>query len=120
LEFICQFRKFGLGHGAFRMWLLSRKLLNYGLDQDNPNLRMMLVTSRSGIQDKSQLDIPLAMASYLTKHVLYEAKMLVDSKNPENYTLNYLALTELDPYHPPTSWLAMSEKNPQDKSSEED
>jgi hypothetical protein len=49
---------------------LSRKILNYGLDiipTENLSLKTELITSRSYISDKIQLDIHVAISSYLTK-----------------------------------------------------
>ena len=49
---------------------LSRKILNYGLDLDpveNLSLKTELITSRSYISDNIQLDIHIALSSYLTK-----------------------------------------------------
>ena len=51
------------------MSYISRKILNYGLDltPDEQFLKSELITSRFRISSKIQLDIHVALASYLTK-----------------------------------------------------
>ncbi|ARF09272.1 hypothetical protein Catovirus_2_221 [Catovirus CTV1] len=48
---------------------IIRKVLNYGIDIDNSKrfLKNELITSRFKISDKTQIDIHIAIASYLSK-----------------------------------------------------
>jgi hypothetical protein len=83
--------------------ILSRQLLNYGLDlkyDDNIDddkafmydfLKPELVTSRFKVNDQVQLDIHLAIASYITKHDL-----LFEYKFP-NTTSSYYIFLEPQP-----------------------
>lgn len=54
----------------------SRKILNYGLDldaKDHSYLKSSILTSRSKVSSRLQLEIYMAMAAYLTKiPVIYE------------------------------------------------
>ena len=76
---------------------ISRKILNYGLDLDtNQNfLKTELVTSRFTVSNLLQLDIHVAIASYLTKIPnIYCHKVSLNKSNDEDYILVYLFLFE--------------------------
>lgn len=63
---------------------ISRKILNYGLDIEySIFLKTELVTSRFEISDKIQLDIHLAIATYLSKKVIYKYRILYNEKEGE-------------------------------------
>ena len=67
---------------------ISRKILNYGLDLDtNQNfLKTELVTSRFTVSNLLQLDIHVAIASYLTKIPnIYCHKVSLNKSNDEDY-----------------------------------
>jgi len=75
---------------------ISRKILFYGLDLDSTEdlfLKTELLTSRFQITDVVQLELHIAIASYLAKKpLIYNYKHHFDTKDPENYTIYYLFL----------------------------
>lgn len=90
---------------------IIRKLLNYGidLDLDHKFLKTELVTSRFRITNKIQIDMHVAIASYITKQkLIYSYKVdnnpklvnevYFDTKisDNDNYTEYYMFLLELD------------------------
>lgn len=78
---------------------LSRKILEYGFNLD-PNvdyfLKTELVTPRFIINNDIQLDIHLALASYLLKKKIFPYKVVIntDETTEENYMIHYLILLE--------------------------
>jgi hypothetical protein len=74
----------------------SRKLLNYGLDIDSFKydlLKTQLTTSRFKITNLLQLDINIAISSYLTKiPTIYSHKIYISENN---YTTYYMFLFDL-------------------------
>lgn len=83
---------------------LSRKLLTYGLDNEDANIRSELVTSRFAVTHPMNLDIHLAVAAYLTKSVLYAAYTYPDAGDKSNYIINYIFLTDFNASKVPSSW----------------
>jgi hypothetical protein len=83
---------------------LSRKLLTYGLDNEDANIRSELVTSRFAVAHPMNLDIHLAIASYLTRHVMYAAYVYPDASDRTNYIINYIFLTDFNAAKAPSSW----------------
>ena len=85
--------------------LTSRKLLSYALDidlnQDNNKqfeyIKSELVTSRSKINSKLQLDIYLALVSYLSKKkFIYKQRYYINNQDPNNYVDYYLFIINED------------------------
>lgn len=89
--------------------ILSRKLLNYALDLDyssrNLFLKSQLTTSRFNIESDIQIDIHLALFSYLTKqkNIYYigfnekgHIKSNTNLKKSECQYIEYFALQELE------------------------
>lgn len=50
------------------MVYVNRKIVNYAFDSQDILMKNMLLTSRFRINDKSQLDFHIALASYITKN----------------------------------------------------
>ena len=88
---------------------VSRKILQYGLDMEPTNtfLKAELITSRFRISDPVQLDLHIAIASYISKNpVIYKlivypktqksSKMLEITKHPldEEYSTYYLFIID--------------------------
>jgi hypothetical protein len=78
---------------------IIKKLLNYALEidlslkenQQFKFIKTQLINSRSKITDELQLDIHLALASYLSKKkVIYKKKFFLRDDDPENYIIYYL------------------------------
>ena len=70
---------------------MSRKLLMYGLDLDyqfeGKNLKTELITSRFHIKNKIQIDLHLAIASYLTKiPYIYDINLKTSKNETETQT----------------------------------
>ena len=72
---------------------LSRKLLEYGFNQDEGAIKTGLITSRSRITNLIQLEINLALASYLTKnsmlfsfveHISFDGKKVINKFIPHS------------------------------------
>ena len=82
--FKSRYEMLGIYHLKFKLWiwawsiailkkneiLLSKKILNYGidLDKDFSFLKSELITSRFKISDEMQLDIHASIASYIAKN----------------------------------------------------
>lgn len=81
---------------------IAKKLLNYGLNiypsnenQEEIYLKTQLLNSRFLIQDKFQLEIHLALASYLSREnfkFLYPIKQYMDKKKKKYITKYFLIL----------------------------
>ncbi len=81
---------------------ISKKLLNYGLNifpnndsEDSIYLKTQLLNSRFLIEDKFQLEIHLALSSYLAKDnfkFLYPIKQYLDDKKKRYITKYFLIL----------------------------
>jgi len=90
----------GWAVSAFRknLTIISRKILTYAFDLDpsvflNLQLKTELVTSRFIITNPIQLDIHVALASYLSKSpLIYKYIIYADEKNPKDYVVYYLIL----------------------------
>ncbi len=82
---------------------ISRKLLMYGLDLDylleGTNLKTELITSRFHIKNILQIDIHLAIASYLTKiKYIFPVKILTEKSGSGIQTfgkINYIYLLDM-------------------------
>ena len=78
--------------------MISRKLLNYALDidinrEENSQFRYIkteLITSRTRVTNKLQLDIYLALVSYLSKKKFIYKRRFHLSDEPNNYIDYYL------------------------------
>lgn len=79
--------------------IIARKLLNYALDIDlnnenNKHLKLIkseLITSRSKISSELQLDIYLALISYLSKKkFIYKRSFVLVDDEPDNVIEYYL------------------------------
>lgn len=69
---------------------LMKKLLNYAFEIDNEILRIEMLTSKIKINDPIQLDIYIAMASYLCKvPIIYEERFNYDTYISAMYHHNY-------------------------------
>lgn len=67
---------------------ISRKILQYGLDMENSNLflKKELITSRFKIFDEIQIDLHIAIASYISKVPIIYKFIL----SPQNFRNNFL------------------------------
>lgn len=77
---------------------ISRKILYYGLDLDpESSLKSELITSRFLISNPIQIELHLAIASYLAKKIIYKYVYYPDEKNqPDNFIVNYIFLLDVD------------------------
>lgn len=112
-----EYQHIGIYYKLFNLWAwgwalplfkknetsLSRKILNYGLDLETDDdilmgfLRAELVTSRFKILKKTQLDVHLALAGYLTKQpIIYKYKSLLDNTDPNNHVIYYVSLINIE------------------------
>jgi hypothetical protein len=98
---------------------LSRKLLTYGLDNEDANIRSELVTSRFSVTHPMNLDIHLAVAAYLTRSVLYAAYVYPEPSDRTNYIINYVFLTDFDAAMVPKSWDDLNKKAEEGKDSDD-
>jgi hypothetical protein len=98
---------------------LSRKLLTYGLDNEDANIRSELVTSRFSVTHPMNLDIHLAVAAYLTHSVLYAAYVYPEPSDRTNYIINYVFLTDFDAAMVPKSWDDLNKKAEEGKDSDD-
>lgn len=96
---------------------LSRKLLTYGLDNEDANIRSELVTSRFSVTHPMNLDIHLAVAAYLTRSVLYAAYVYPEPSDRTNYIINYVFLTDFDAAMVPKSWDELNKEAEEGKDS---
>lgn len=82
-----------LGHLTKNKYTLCRGILNYGLDlgpeKESRDLKIHLTTSRFSIIDPVQIDIFVALASYLSKKYIY--------KQIDGLFTKYYFLTGLNP-----------------------
>lgn len=83
---------------------LSRRLLTYGLDNEDAVIRSELVNSRFTIKHAISLDVHLALASYLTQRVVYAAYDFVDPADRGNYRIEYIFLTDFSTDKLPDNW----------------
>lgn len=81
----------------------SRKILMYGIDQhphDNPALKSELITSRFHITNRLQLDIHVALASYIGKQdIIYEVRMQPGAESVDGLNKLYTGDTEYVSYY---------------------
>jgi hypothetical protein len=79
---------------------ISKKILSYGLDLESSLfLKTELVTSRFTISDKIQLDIHIAIATYLSKKIIYKYRHHTDENNKsgKKYIDFYIFLLDISP-----------------------
>jgi len=79
---------------------ISKKILNYGLELESSLfLKTELVTSRFKISDKIQLDIHIAIATYLSKKIIYKYRYFKNKNdiNTDNYIDYYIFLLDISP-----------------------
>lgn len=83
--------------------ILSRKILNYGLDIDpndkpsiNFSIKSNLTTSRFKI-NKLQLDIHIALVSYISKEpIIYKFINNLDDNDKDNFVIWYMFILNLE------------------------
>jgi len=78
--------------------MISRDILNYGLKLSNDNifLKYELLTSRFRISDETQLDIHMAIASYLSKQPFIFKHIVRNEKNPNDYSMLCFIILDYD------------------------
>jgi hypothetical protein len=74
--------------------IISRRILNYGLnlDKDDFQLKLELTTSRFIVTDPIQLDIHVALASYLSKQPIIYPYYSYNDETSNGYVIRYMAL----------------------------
>lgn len=105
-----EFEVCGIYNDAYKLWAwawsrpnfsknmttISRKILNYGFDltsTESTVLKTELITSRFKISSPVQIDIHLALASFLSKNpLIFELEMQKNKMSPRN--IFYLFLTD--------------------------
>jgi hypothetical protein len=78
---------------------LARKLIKYAVDleQDRGYMKFLLTTARGIIQDTTQIDINLAVASYILKQpYIYEHKLNIGTDGVDNIIRYYMIMVEKD------------------------
>lgn len=112
--FRTHFEAVGLYSNKYKLWnwswsnvilgknetYIAKKILNYGLDLDsNYFLKAELVTSRFRVTNKIQLDLHVAIASYLSKKVIFKYRYYKDKvdKDNKNYTDFYIFILDAIP-----------------------
>jgi hypothetical protein len=75
---------------------ISRKILDYGFDIDHSLiLKTELIASRFIISDKIQVDMHVALASYLSKKVVF--RYIIQDTISKNTFIYYVFLLDIDP-----------------------
>ena len=77
---------------------ISRQLLNYGFDSDTDHSLMLkteLISSRFIITNKIQVEMHIALASYLSKKVVY--RYINKDTVTKNTLVYYIFLLDIDP-----------------------
>ena len=92
---------------------ISRKMLNYGLDLDHSEimLKTELITSRFRVTNQIQLDIYIAISSYITHQPIIfkvvtvydeekgDIKKIGDTRETYDYLIYYICLLDQDQFH---------------------
>lgn len=113
-----EYQSIGYYYELFKLWIwswakpnpkktvsLSRKILSYGLEYDSDPedllmciFRSRLITSRFIIPNKTQLDVHIAIAGYLSKHPIYYKYKKVLQNDTDNILTYYIALINIKVY----------------------